>query len=100
VLTVGRDHVPYCEHCGVTWPELAEQASSVVIDVSATPLSPDEDDPVPSVGIPRTQPIPEVRVRRFEMRRYGDGGGGCCLAGCLLVGLFFFLAFRGLLSLF
>lgn len=80
-------------------------ASAQIIEVHAEPVGEEdnvlyEDDPFFN---PRAQgPATGDRVwgRNIHIERVGNGGGGCCLGGCLLIALGVFFAFYGVVSFF
>jgi len=94
-----------CPHCGAPLT-LPVPASAQIIEVYAEPVGEDDDtaryDDDPFFN-PRAQgPAPGDQVwgRNVHIERVGNGGGGCCLVGCLIVALGVFFALYGVVSFF
>lgn len=108
ILEVHEDmagHAVPCPQCG-TVVTVPVTASSQVIEVHAEAVGEEEDepryeeDPFFNPDAQRPHGPDQIFGRSVHVQRVGDGGGGCCLAGCAIVALAAFFMLYGIVSFF
>ena len=98
-------HAVVCPQCGAT-VTVPVPASAQVIEVHAEALddgdepSRYEEDPFFNPDAQRPAGPDQIWGRTVHVQRMGNGGGGCCMGGCLVIGLLFFFTAYGIVSFF